>query len=136
MDDSLQFVNLDTPGGSTQQSGDHGQDGGVYLAQTAGGGRYVTIIQDGQTYAIPAADYATMMEQPGVQEAAKDLNRVEFKQEDANTEQFLEPVISTQTKIPELKSSTATPTLRLSTALCEPSCLEAWLVLMTAEKLP
>ena len=111
MDDSLQFVNLDTPGGSTQQSGDHGQDGGVYLAQTAGGGRYVTIIQDGQTYAIPAADYATMMEQPGVQEAAKDLNRVEFKQEDANTEQFLEPVLSTQTKIPELKSSTATPTL-------------------------
>lgn len=59
----LEFVEL---GG-----GEAGQGGVLYvqdgLMQGPSGEQYVTIIQDGQTYAIPAADYAAMMAQQNLE---------------------------------------------------------------------
>merc|ERR1711915_1006568 len=61
-DSNLQFV--DMAGNETQGSVLYVQDG---LMEGPSGEQYVTIIQDGQTYAIPAADYAAMIAQQDVQ---------------------------------------------------------------------
>ena len=84
MEDSLQYVNLTNAevdpaagvGDSSLGPGAGGQgqkgDGVLYVdgGMVAGpsGEQYVTIIQDGQTYAIPAADYAAMMSQQGLED--------------------------------------------------------------------
>ena len=86
MEDSLQYVNLtnaevdpaagvgDSSLGPGAGGGGQGQkgDGVLYVdgGMVAGpsGEQYVTIIQDGQTYAIPAADYAAMMSQQGLED--------------------------------------------------------------------
>ena len=39
----------------------------ILLLQGPSGEQYVTIIQDGQTYAIPASDYSAMMSQQGLE---------------------------------------------------------------------
>lgn len=63
MEDNLEYVDL--AGGGGQGSVLYVQDG---LMEGPSGEQYVTIIQDGQTYAIPAADYAAMIAQQDVED--------------------------------------------------------------------
>ena len=90
MDESLQYVNLtNAEVGSAPAPGQgdvnvaapvqgQRQEGVLYVQQegvmqTTAGEQYVTIIQDGQTYAIPAADYAAMMAQQNIEDPNKDV---------------------------------------------------------------
>lgn len=76
MEESMEYVNLtnaDVPADETRsQDQAQGQGGSVlYMPGPGEAGsqqqqQYITIIQDGQTYAIPAADYNAMMAQQGV----------------------------------------------------------------------
>ena len=75
----MEYVNLTNaavPDTDETRSQEQGQGGSVLYMPgpgEAGHGhqhqQYITIIQDGQTYAIPAADYNAMMAQQGVPSA-------------------------------------------------------------------
>ena len=65
MEDNLDYGDL--AGGEGQGAVLYVQDG---LMEGPSGEQYVTIIQDGQTYAIPAADYAAMIAQQDIENTA------------------------------------------------------------------
>ena len=80
MDDEMQYVDLapaELPGSVPRPDG--GGEGVLYvqdgMVQGPAGEQYVTIIQNGQTYAIPTADYAAMLTQPDMENNSQDIPR-------------------------------------------------------------
>ena len=78
MDDELQYVNLapaEVPA-SQPEAGGESSEGVLYvqdgMVQGPSGEQYVTIIQNGQTYAIPTSDYAAMLSQSDVITSSQD----------------------------------------------------------------
>ena len=89
MDDELQYVNL-TPAELPGPRAEAGGEGVLYVqdgvVQGPAGEQYVTIMQNGQTYAIPTADYAAMLSQPEMEAGAgsqQEKNNTEAKKDEA-----------------------------------------------------
>merc|ERR1712102_155433 len=116
MDESLQYVNLTNAQvgsdlapsqvdvnvaapaqGSSQEGVLYVQQEGVM--QTPGGEQYVTIIQDGQTYAIPAADYAAMIAQHNVEDSNRDVNEQKPSTENSSLKETATKKVETQQDI-------------------------------------
>ena len=76
MDDDLQYVNLAPGGQARPEVGAESSEGVLYvqdgMVQGPAGEQYVTIIQNGQTYAIPTSDYAAMLSQPDMKTDSED----------------------------------------------------------------
>ena len=115
MEDDLQYVDLtpaELPGpGPRAEAGGEGvlyvQDG---VVQGPAGEQYVTIMQNGQAYAIPTADYAAMLSQPDMETGAgsqQDKNNTEAKKVEAVIDLPSEPplVVSSQPPAPPVSES-------------------------------
>ena len=125
MDESLQYVNLtNAEVGSVPAPGQgdvnvtapvqgQRQEGVLYVQQegvmqTPAGEQYVTIIQDGQTYAIPAADYAAMMAQQNIEDPNKDVKDQKSSTDNISMQESPVRKVETQSGVPQ--SSIATDT--------------------------
>ena len=79
------------------------------MTQGPSGEQYVTIIQDGQTYAIPASDYAAMMAQQGLEVVEPQDNEARVGGDQA--EHTVLPAVTTQaTSSSHLTESLTLPT--------------------------
>ena len=126
MDESLQYVNLtnaEVGSGQTDinvaaPAQGSGQEGVLYVQQegvmqTPGGEQYVTIIQDGQTYAIPAADYAAMMAQHNIEDPNKDAKEQKPNTENSSFQETATKKVETQ---PEVTKSSVATEIKTSTS--------------------
>ena len=79
------------------------------MMQGPSGEQYVTIIQDGQTYAIPASDYAAMMAQQGLEVVEPQDNEARVGGDQAE-HTVLPPVTTQATPSSHLTESLTLPT--------------------------